>query len=823
VQIRMKNFTPSWQSREESAISVIERVRQALNRLAGAGWAELFRLHGLDILATNLAAELARPLPQIDRHLPGFEDFALEGCRGVEPGKPAHSLLFHGFASPQVTNFRTSCKDQPLTAFPTPLEIEAVENLVYGTDPPSVDDLRVRAGGAHLAIVVFASEYRPAIATVHQKHADMCYSRTGVSRVGTHPAEYIPAARGYLPFVDGDEYGIRVLPCRYTAYVAGLAPGDKGGHGPLRFIEAEPRPSAAVPPPRNSDAGLAQAPPALRRRVSDRARNFWVPLHKLFEGTECIRGRNITLRLACSHVNEKIRRTHLRFLSAGHNGGWLEPDISQPPFIFHDGIAEFSSAYDDGSWLLAPVTHCGLVEPAMYRGRPLTYLVPKAPDEGGMWGVYQSSLNLIELSSGARSAPEYVHARHVLENGRERDLNKEPDVKSKVAQGGYHAKHYVDFTGDGWIDVECSELALEIPRRLPAYSIVASTDFFPNVSQTDLMNWTDQSVAPSVLKVLWTAPGAGSPESLADERYAANLQLTGAGFDPGDDTMTAIVGAFGSGGGKVTQIDRQKNNRESMLPDGAAGVFAPGWDVSYDRTSEVDPDDTGASLTPGVTFLTNYGLGSPFVEDSKLCAALSSFWPAVAPDVTREFAPGKNYATATPLSDEVIGLGAEIAWDGTVGPLVDYEQKVVEYTALAYGDYVRTALERRFNIRTIGQTSADEYLARTLTMALVYLALDVAEQKDKLQWSVLSFCSVAEEDADMEDALKETGRQIDRSRAYRYEMVQHDPGLTRPSSDPAKFDKALVDIKKVVLLFADPSIVMKREDDGRWSIHELRR
>ena len=33
--------------------------------------------------------------------------------------------------------------------------------------------------------------------------------------------------------------------------------------------------------------------------------------------------------------------------------------------------------------------------------------------------------------------------------------------------------------------------------------------------------------------------------------------------------------------------------------------------------------------------LTNYGLGSPFVDHSKLCAALNSFWRAVAPDITR--------------------------------------------------------------------------------------------------------------------------------------------------------------------------------------------
>ena len=36
-----------------------------------------------------------------------------------------------------------------------------------------------------------------------------------------------------------------------------------------------------------------------------------------------------------------------------------------------------------------------------------------------------------------------------------------------------------------------------------------------------------------------------------------------------------------------------------------------------------------AQITFGPDHLAAYGLGSPFPEDSKLCAALSSFWPAV--------------------------------------------------------------------------------------------------------------------------------------------------------------------------------------------------
>src|SRR5258708_4552322 len=186
------------------------------------------KLHGLDISAKELDKELLRPLSDIDRSVAGFDDFAFEGARGIEPGQPALSLLFHAFASPHVVGATKSSKRLPqLKDYPTPAEIEAIENFVYGACPPSIEELRVRARGAHLAIVVFAFEYRPANDTIHRRHADMCYARTGIARVGTALTEYLPSARGYLPFDKLDPHQLRVLPCRYSAYVATLAPGMK--------------------------------------------------------------------------------------------------------------------------------------------------------------------------------------------------------------------------------------------------------------------------------------------------------------------------------------------------------------------------------------------------------------------------------------------------------------------------------------------------------------------------------------------------------------------------------------------------------------------
>lgn len=808
----MQTFSAS--SSESSGATLLEQVSAACRRLAPAGWKDMLRLHGLDVEASSLGEELARPLT-IDRRQPGFEDFASEGIRGIEPGIPARSLLFHAFASPEVTHFSTPEGHVQLTDYPTLAEIEAVENYVYGSGLSSIEDLRARAGDAPLAIVVFTSEYRPASDTVHRRHADMCFSRTGIARIGTHVPEYVPASRGFVPVVAGDGHALAVQPCRYVAYIAALKPGEKGSHGPVHFVEPRSRTAAGDTRAAGKDAGIHPRPTALRDDgTSDADRQFWLPLHKLFDGDECLNGYDIRVRLAAQHVNEKIRRAHLFFGSCGHDSGWREPDISESPFVIHSGIAEFSSRPTDGSWLLAPVARKPLIEAATYKGQPLTYIVPSA-ENAKRWSVYQSSVNLSPAASGARAAPEYLHARHVVDGAKETNLNESPGLVEAVRTGGYRARHYVDYTGDGWIDVECSALALEIPRRLPAYSIVATPDFFPAVRQSDLTTWTDQSAPPKLLDRVWPV-NPGRPEPLSSQRYAANLELTEAGFNPADDTMTAIIGACGSGQGRQMRLHPTTYVRASMLPDGAAGVFAPGWDVSYDRTSETDAEDDGGDLDPGVTFLNNYGLGSPFPEDSMLCAALSSFWPAVAPDITRTFAPSRRYATATPLVDEVIGLGEGPPWDGIKGPIAGPTPNSVDYKLLAYGDYVEATLAGRFDLTSIVQTDASEYIARTVTMALVYEALGLTERLDKARWSLLSFKPADPADHDLLAAMQAHGRQLDARHTYRFEMIRHD-GVQSPHPDPAKFDRVVVTYVERVVLFADPTIVLRREEAGTWA------
>ena len=595
---RIKNKVTDY-AMYSSGETLLDKVRLICRELADYGWRELFKAHGLDIEASDLESELLRPLDEtIDRCLDGFQDFSLDGCRAIEPRRPAQSLLYHAFASPQVTDINGS----PLKRFPTPAQIEVIENYVYGIRPPSIQELRVLANDASLAIVVFASEYCPAINTVHQKHADLCFSRTGLMRVGNAPSKYVPEARGYLPFVDDDDYSIRVLPCRFSAYIAAQFRGRKDDFGPLRFQKG----GEII---RDFDGT-----PKVLKLKSDAERNFWVPVHKLFSGAECIREKNLNLTLMARHVNEKLRKVHKALAAQGFDTGWHEPQISDKPFIFSDELAEFSTEPEDGFGLLIPIVHPNIIEAATYNGKLITYKVPENEP-------FRSSLNISSHPSGARSAPEYVHARHKLDsNGNIQDLNDEPDVADKVAKGGYEAIHYIDYTADGLIEAECSELAFDIPRSLSAYSLVAPVDYFPLVKQQELMQWWNQSVPSDLIENIWPS-NPGPPLTLCDIRFPANLSLTlkkldienneRKVFDANDETMTAIISFAHSGLGKLTKIDCPKNLRVSSLPDGAAGVFAPGWDCSIDRTEEKDPSDDGTILSPGTILLEQLRIRKP--------------------------------------------------------------------------------------------------------------------------------------------------------------------------------------------------------------------
>lgn len=806
------------------------KVKEICKRLAPHGWRKLLLKHGLDITECDLERELRKKLEKIDRTMKGFEDFSIEGDRGIEPGQPARSLLFHALASPNVN---TGADGSPLTVFPTLAELEIVENYVYGITPPSLSKLSSNET-EELAIVVFATEYRPAPETVHRKHADVCFSRTGVARVGTMEPLYEPEYRGFLPFVKENDFAFRVLPSRYSAYIAIRKKGSEAEFGPTTLPEVLKKQS------------MIQGEEVKK----DTDRSFWVPVHKLFSGGECLcddhgNGIEIQLELRAFHFNEKIRHIHSTLHDKEYVGdrkydtGWNAEDINKDPFTFTERIAHWSDNPDFGSNVLIPFPHNTLIEKGIYQKKPLTFKVPestrnekeKVKEEGLDITPFYSSLqfrvhkkveneDLDQYEVMGRPLPEYIHVRHeVLNNGEDNNLNnmKNEDLMDKIRKGGYESIHYIDFTGDGWIEAVCLELENLITKNYPAYSMIAAPDFFPNCDQRELMEWYTQEVEDSIKNYIWDS-GDALPTTLADSRKPVNIKLKNDQgsevFQKNDDTLTAIISIPYKEIPKGKKIHSPLSTRHSYLPDASSGEFAPGWDVSTD----MDKDNTA--------FFAAYGLGSPFPEDAKLCAALSTFWPAVAPDAARTFAYDKErrqYPTVAPLTDEEIGIIGDLPWDGVPGPKFDKAKQTVEYIHISYADYVENTLQNKFTLSLTGKIDTAEYKARLLAMAYAYKALGLRyyenpdPQKGKFDlykqksfWKVLSFLVITSSTNELDIAQAETATILSGT-IYRFEVFK--PGEEVKSNN---FQTVKYKIQERVILFIDGRNILIKNEKSKW-------
>ncbi len=740
---------------------LIDQVKAICDRLAPLGWRDLLlTVTGgqLDIVTPNSSELRKRLVKDLDSGKfrlthPGFQDFSRQAKRGITSGQPGRSLLFHALASPGVL---TGTQGQPLRGFPTLLEIETVENFVFGVEPPTVATLLARAGATKLAIVVFAHEYRPAKDTCSRLEAGMAFSRTGIARVGTAPALYDPARRGFWSAVADNAFSFRVVPSRFAAYLAVEQAGQRAAFLPMR--------------PQAGDQNL----------------KFWVPVHKLFLGTECLAGLDLQIVWACRHVNEKLRRVRLSLKQ-------LAP--TTPPFRFTDGIAELGAAAEFGSGTIIPVPHTHLVAVARdSSGQVQTFSVPKNNKNG--FAAYEPRTGADEFGE-IRPAPAYVHARTRVTGNQLINLNDDaqrPDIRATVRAGGYEAAHYVDFTGEGQISVTCTTLngiaGIDATPR-PAYSLVSAPDFFPLAGQRELSEWTESKEVPvSLMEDIWGVP----PAPLCDVRLPANLQLPGNSFDPNETTVAALVPLHGSTPLAQSEPRSFDSARHSCLPDDAAGTFQPGWDVSHDRLKKGNDS---------IPHLAAYGLGSPFPEDAKLCAALSTFWPAVAPDVTRSFDSGAGNegltGTVAPLTDEELGQSGQTPWDGIPGPKVVSVNghQFIECEGFLHADYVQSALENRFSARLTSQITADDYTNRVLATAFAYAAL----KEPRTAWFIFSFRVITPADPEFVRAQAQAATTL-QGPIFRLEIFRR---LVGPApASPHDFRRRLLPMNDQRFIFASP-------------------
>jgi hypothetical protein len=793
---------------------LIDSVAAACHRLAPLGWRQLLlEATGgeFDIGAADLKAQLSKPLAHIDRAYPGFGDFSLAGKRAIEPGDPDRSLLYHAFASPTVVANRNGTD---LIGFPTLAEIDAVENYVYGVAPPSWDELRKRAGGKPLGMVVYALEYRNTPNSVHGKHAELCFARTGIARLGTIGPLYDGRSRSFAGLDPAKPFDFCVVPQRFAAYLAVQMHGDAKRFGPQDFLKGDDKLS------------------------------FWVPIHKLFNGRECIAGLNLDFNMSRDLRNDELAQFHRYLDREGYQNNWRGADLDNYPFLIrNEKIASLSHRPDFAPGVIEPKP-APLANIAQYKGKALTFPVdPTFTDDpsnlefssmqiiGGLSVTTPSYMDDASQNT-QRDVPEYLNIRHrVLASGQIDNLNKRPDMMQIIRKGNYQTQHYIDFTGDGWVAAQCAALAGKVDAAVPAYCIIGPPDFFPNVSQRDLMLWWDNQVPKPIRDALWAIP----PLALSQTRIAGNITLP-IGFSINDTTITAIVTQPSDAGGPVQKPNGPVPHLQTGMPDNSPGLFDPGWDTSQ-GIYFTDPE------TPIQKFLAGYSLGAPFVEDAKLCAALGAYWPGVSPDATRTFQPNKllsgisyPWPTIVPLTDEEIGIvatsdGKYMPWDGVRGPVAKSVngRQVAAYTDAMRADYLdilgtmTAALTARIDL--------DDYKARVLAMEAIYWSLGIHDPeiqkhaknhedglhkivREKSAWAVLSFRAAKADDPELTQAEHATGAKFSGPRLYRFDVFR----WGKQTSDPSDLQTVFVEMLDRTTAYVDGTAVLLKRGKNPWKL-----
>jgi hypothetical protein len=767
---------------------LIDAVRSVISRLARSGWKELLEVHGLHLDAADLAGELRRPLVKtgggstIDRTVPGFGDFSPNGTAAIEPGDPARSLLYHALASPNV--YPAPGRSRTDDDFPTLVEIDTIENYIYSVAQKKLKDL------GNVVVAVFAYQYRPGGTSVHRQHADMAYSRTGIARVGTTTMHYDALRRSFWAGPAGGVPGVAVMPARYAAFLA-----------QRRKLTSQ---DVVVHPLNGPITG-------------DRGRFFLVPIHKLFSGSECLVGDNLQLSFQEYHRSEKLRRIHQLAPAKGGVAPLPGFDINHPPFVRES--SELITLQPAGaSILLISNPRHALAEPETQmnsisgKQEFVRFRVPPETTRNRFFTSFQ-----IQATNAGRAAPEYAHIRfHVRPNGQLFDVNSLDTAHynavlstgqfrsvPRVENGPLEAAHMLDNSCEGAIS---AQVTLTKPlKTFAAASFVAAPDFLPLVGQIDMQRWAEGKRLTGAT-VFFTQ---GAPEPLCYGRdVVPNPTLldpvtrAGPAFDRADQanaTITALISEAPRG--QATVASEKANVATTWLTDAAADVFAPGWDTSMFRDTKGD-------------FYANYGLGSPFPEDAKLCAALNSFWPAAAPDTGRTF----GMLTAVPLLDQELGIhpnhpkvlaGLAVShpgWDGEFGPFFASNGTKVNFASIDRSDYTSAALDGRISLGLLGQIETDEQLAR---MDAFRECADRIRDTTKLMDAFRSLLVSAEK-------ISDWSRRADRfstsltGPGYLYVFVDK----VNSQEDPTDRKRILADVKNTFTFQVSGQMVGLRKNNG---------
>lgn len=733
---------------------------------------------GLSLPAEYSIDELASVNLSVDREKKGLDDFG--GSKWIEPGIPSKSLLYHLMASPRI-------QSKLIKSYPSIELLDSIENYIF--DIADWDESEISRRDTYF--MVLAYEYRPAFKTpvsrAGDKMAQFVFSKSGVARIGDQPENYDAANRCFTnkPIDNKKTKNVAVSPSRYGLFEVELVKADSDQIKLMNTTTKE----------------------YIRKILFHEYRYFISPIRKIYNTAErdiyySQYHRNEKLRALSQYSYDgdeiELRPSNLDFsrppfvrVSSTRSDGMTYP--------YHNSDLEMVKLETAGksSVLLIPAS-VSMVREAKQDGERILVKVPeqfekknthtnrryaalKLPNEDGnevsnvilsdIWGR-QFGKRVYGIKA-PKNAPQFLNikfsyneSKDELEHiGGQIDNLSEEGFEGKIRRGGYFAQVFEDSICDGCVTAEIhtkTSNKKEIytnKKVFPALSFVTAPDFFPLVDSNDIRSVfpDDDHFFEGGTLNLSTVRMRGNPhiidpctgrqafaETYSEDRsFDTNLAVISLNHES-DKYSTDPQVEKATQRRFETDIDEPFSSRvnrdyhaTSYLPDTGTGVFYPAWDITYSNNSPKSSNH----------FLATIGLGSPFPEDMKLCAAANGMWPVTSPDAGRTFQGsldylyGKRPNSSIPLLDEEIGYhkhspyvaqhrGQEShGWDGEQGPFFQFKKRglFINYTDIARADYMLNLIRGPgFDMSNLREIKVSEIIYR---MECLENCIDALESK----------------------------------------------------------------------------------------------
>jgi len=553
------------------------------------------------------------------KELKGFEDFG--GNKFIEPGYPALSLLYHILANPRVRPNAIELKN-----YPELYQLDILEDYIYALKKwdSYKKDYRV-ATDDELVLAVFAYEYRTAFKTPHHQCADLVFSRTGVGRVGEKEIRYDKGNRCFTnnPTGNDNDKNISVIPARYGVFIAKKTKIKDNLFEAMKMQKER------------SYNGSADIHYIKNKNDYD----YLIPVRKLFNDDLLIDSAKINFgekheSLKIANLFNPIKPQLIR-----NSDSLVSTTIMNSSFLIisqHDKLIKP---------VIDPVSKKILVYDGKYKRENLYFssLYNGKSSVVESIEIYESANHARSLNNykNPRNLPMYVNVSHELEKdsiyyrSRNADFSFEKIIETNEQ---HNIPLFQDNICDGFVSANIEGLNAQNKLRfvfnrgvLNAFSIITAPDFFPQVDGFDLQQF---DIAPgSGDRSLFFEGGITSlatcnipPNPIVYQNTKSELL----GVDPKETYSSVISNTPKTKGLNMFSDPEQEKGYifSSYLPDLCSSVFAPGWDITFSSMNSNNNEQI---------FLSTRGLGSPFVEDMKLCAAMNGMWPAASPDASRTF------------------------------------------------------------------------------------------------------------------------------------------------------------------------------------------